>query len=107
MRTLMSLLRMLFFSAACSGNSFTAKSRRGSPEISGGTGVRDMKARALRHVVFTLQYCLETFEQTCQCGRCDPCTKGQYDIRTAIHTVENLMEPVTCGCGHTRERSRV
>jgi len=73
----------------------------------GGTGVRDMKARALRHVVFTLQYCLETFEQTCQCGRCDPCTKGQYDIRTAIHTVENLMEPVTCGCGHTRERSRV
>jgi hypothetical protein len=39
---------------------------------------------SLRDVILTLQYCLETFEATCQCGRCDPCTKGQDDIRNTI-----------------------
>jgi hypothetical protein len=34
--------------------------------------------------VRSLQYCRETFEATCQCGRCDPCTKGQDDIRGAL-----------------------
>ena len=65
-----------------------------------------MKARALRHVLFTLQYCLETFEQTCQCGRCEPCTKGQKDIHISIRTIETLMETVTCGRGHKRERKQ-
>lgn len=73
-------------------------------KYSGGTGVRDMKARALRHVLITLQYGLETFEQTCQCGRCDPCTKGQKDIRTAIRTAKTLMERVLVGRGRARER---
>jgi NADH:ubiquinone oxidoreductase subunit F (NADH-binding) len=45
---------------------------------------------SLRDVIFTLQYCLETFEATCQCGRCDPCTKGQDDIRSAISALEEL-----------------
>jgi hypothetical protein len=49
-----------------------------------------MKSKALKDVVLTLQYCLETFEQTCQCGRCDPCTKGQEDIRRSIRTIEDL-----------------
>ena len=37
----------------------------------------NMKTEPLEDVIFTLQYCLETFEQTCQCGHCDPCTKGE------------------------------
>jgi hypothetical protein len=54
----------------------------------------------LQEVVFTLQYCLETFEQTCQCGLCDPCTKGQQDIQRSIRIVEDLkalkeVEPCT------------
>jgi hypothetical protein len=44
----------------------------------------------LQHVILTLQYCLETFEATCQCGRCDPCTQGKEDITKAISTVEEL-----------------
>lgn len=47
----------------------------------------------LNSVIHTLQYCLETFEQTCACGRCDPCTRGQEDIRQAIRTVEDLCNP--------------
>lgn len=39
----------------------------------------------------TLQYCLETFEQTCQCGVCDPCTNGQRDIKRAISTLDNIL----------------
>lgn len=41
-------------------------------------------------IILTLQYCLETFEQSCSCGRCDPCTRGQNDIREAIQTLETL-----------------
>jgi NADH:ubiquinone oxidoreductase subunit F (NADH-binding) len=48
---------------------------------------------SLRDVILTLQYCLETFEATCQCGRCDPCTKGQDDIRSAISALEELERP--------------
>jgi hypothetical protein len=47
----------------------------------------------LQTVILTLQYCLETLEQTCACGRCDPCTRGQEDIRQAIRTVEDLLPP--------------
>lgn len=43
----------------------------------------------LEFVVLTLQYCLETFEQNCQCGRCDPCRKGQDDIKRALRIVED------------------
>jgi NADH:ubiquinone oxidoreductase subunit F (NADH-binding) len=49
--------------------------------------------KALKSVILTLQYCLETFEQTCQCGRCDPCRQGQDDIKQAIRTIENLLQP--------------
>jgi len=44
----------------------------------------------LKNVALTLQYCLETFEQACQCGECDPCTQGQADIREAIAAVEAI-----------------
>jgi hypothetical protein len=47
--------------------------------------------RSPKFVILTLQYCLETFEQTCQCGRCDPCTRGQEDIREAIRIMEDLL----------------
>jgi len=50
-----------------------------------------MKTGPFQDVIFTLEYCLETFEQTCQCGRCDPCTKGREDIARAIRTVESLQ----------------
>ena len=49
----------------------------------------------LQSVILTLQYCLETFEQSCQCGRCDPCTRGQGDLREAIQTVEDLQRSST------------
>jgi hypothetical protein len=56
---------------------------------------RKSKARdgeqKLRSVVLTLQYCLETFEHTCQCGQCDPCTRGRSDIRKAIRIVEDSI----------------
>ena len=45
----------------------------------------------LQSVVLTLQYCLETFEQNCQCGRCDPCTRGRKDIEKAIRDIEDTM----------------
>lgn len=50
-----------------------------------------MTVNALQNVIFTLQYCLETFEQTCQCGICDPCRRGQQEIRTSIQTMENFV----------------
>jgi NADH:ubiquinone oxidoreductase subunit F (NADH-binding) len=50
-----------------------------------------MKTKPIQDVILTLQYCLETFEQTCQCGRCDPCTKGRKDIARAIRTMESLQ----------------
>ena len=50
----------------------------------------DMKTEPLHDVILTLQYCLETFEQACQCGHCDQCTKGQKDITRSIHTIESL-----------------
>ena len=49
------------------------------------------KVTTLRTVILTLQYCLETFEQTCACRHCDPCTRGQEDIREAIRTLEDLI----------------
>jgi hypothetical protein len=51
----------------------------------------NVKTEPLEDVVFTLQYCLETFEQTCQCGHCDPCTKGKRDITRSIRTIEDLQ----------------
>jgi len=50
-----------------------------------------MKTKPIQEVILTLQYCLETFEQGCQCGRCDPCTKGRKDIARAILTMESLQ----------------
>lgn len=47
-----------------------------------------------RDIILTLQYCLETFEQTCQCGRCDPCTQGQTDIRRAISSLEEMDQQI-------------
>ena len=47
-----------------------------------------------KFVILTLRYCLETFEQNCQCGQCDPCRRGQDDIRQAIQTIEDLRRPV-------------
>lgn len=49
----------------------------------------------LQQVILTLQYCLETFEQACQCRRCDPCTKGQRDLHTAIGTINALLSSRT------------
>jgi hypothetical protein len=46
---------------------------------------------ALRSVILTLHYCLETFEQNCQCGSCDPCVRGQDEIRQAIQTLEGAL----------------
>jgi len=45
----------------------------------------------LQPVLLTLQYCLETFEQNCQCGRCDPCTQGREDISQSIKDVHALI----------------
>jgi hypothetical protein len=45
----------------------------------------------LQSIVLTLQYCLETFEESCGCGRCLPCTRGQNDIKEAIQTLETLI----------------
>ena len=42
-----------------------------------------------KSILYTLQYCLETFWLNCQCGECDPCTKGQADLRTAIQALEH------------------
>ena len=39
-------------------------------------------------VLNTLNYCLETFQESCQYGECDPCTQGQEDIQWAIRIVE-------------------
>lgn len=44
----------------------------------------------LQSIIFTLQYCLETFEQSCSCGLCVPCTRGQERIKEAIQTLERL-----------------
>lgn len=51
----------------------------------------NVKSEPLQDVILTLQYCLETFEQACQCGHCDPCTKGQKDITRSIRTIESLQ----------------
>jgi hypothetical protein len=48
---------------------------------------------ALQSVILTLHYCLETFEQNCQCGSCDPCVRGQDEIRQAIQTLEDALPP--------------
>ncbi len=45
----------------------------------------------LQPVLLILQYCLETFEQNCQCGRCDPCTQGREDISQSIKDVHALI----------------
>jgi NADH:ubiquinone oxidoreductase subunit F (NADH-binding) len=37
-------------------------------------------------IILTLQYCLETFEQSDSCGKCDPCTRGQRDIKATSGT---------------------
>ena len=49
--------------------------------------------KPLQTVILTLQYCLKTFQSTCQCGHCDPCTRGQHDIRQALDTIEKLYAP--------------
>jgi hypothetical protein len=52
--------------------------------------VEPSRTNGLKHVVLTLQYCLETFEATCQCGTCDPCTVRKDDINKSIAMVEEL-----------------
>lgn len=47
----------------------------------------------LQSVLLTLQYCLETFQTTCQCQCCEPCTLGQRNIQKAIRVIENLLWP--------------
>ena len=42
-------------------------------------------------IQLTLQYCLETLEQNCQCGSCDPCNAGQADILQAIRTMDDVI----------------
>ena len=51
----------------------------------------------LQSVILTLQYCLETFEQNCQCGHCDPCIRGRQDIRQSIRDVEDFIHPQRLG----------
>jgi len=58
----------------------------------------------LEQVILTLQYCLETFEQACRCGNCDPCTNGQRDIRTAIRTVNVLLSGTAANRVYILER---
>jgi hypothetical protein len=59
---------------------------------------------ALQSVILTLQYCLETFEQNCQCGSCDPCVRGQDEIRQAIQTLEDALPPAgNCESRHTSQ----
>jgi len=43
-------------------------------------------------LLLTLQYALETFEGTCQCGECDPCTEGQEDLKRAIENVQQAIK---------------
>jgi hypothetical protein len=59
--------------------------------------------QALGDVALTLLYCLETFEANCQCGKCDPCTRGARDIKQAIETVEELKH-VIAGSGQQQAR---
>jgi hypothetical protein len=59
--------------------------------------------KALHDVALTLLYCLETFEENCQCGRCDPCTRGAREIKQAIEIVEELKH-VIAGSGKQRAR---
>jgi len=47
--------------------------------------------KGLQSVILTLQYCLETFEQSCQCGRCDPCARGQGEVKLAIQVLEDVL----------------
>jgi hypothetical protein len=47
--------------------------------------------KTLQSVILTLQYCLETFEQACQCGRCDPCARGQGEVKSAIQVLEDVL----------------
>jgi NADH:ubiquinone oxidoreductase subunit F (NADH-binding) len=56
----------------------------------------------LQFVILTLQYCLESLEQNCQCGRCDPCRRGQEDIRQAIQVVEDLGQPASNDAGSSQ-----
>jgi len=51
----------------------------------------DCGSERLRSVILTLQYCLETFEENCQCGRCDPCTRGRTEIEQSIRAVEDCL----------------
>lgn len=48
-------------------------------------------------IQMTLQYCLETLEQACQCGSCDPCTNGQADIIRAIRSLDDIMNQGKAG----------
>jgi len=61
--------------------------------------VEPAKSNGLQEVVLTLQYCLETFEATCQCEKCDPCRRGRRDIRRAISIVEEFCWPIDTPAG--------
>lgn len=50
--------------------------------------ITDEQAKDLQ---MALQYCLETFEQACQCGECDPCTRGQEDIKRNIGVLDDIL----------------
>lgn len=48
----------------------------------------------LQSVLLTLQYCLATFQATCQCKCCEPCTQGHKNIEKAITVINRLLHPV-------------
>src|SRR5436309_4842516 len=56
------------------------------------SGTLRPQPKSLHSIVLTLQYCLETFEQNCQCGRCDPCSRGRNEIKQAIQMLEFLPD---------------
>src|SRR5437016_1462412 len=56
------------------------------------SGTLRPQPKSLHSIVLTLQYCLETFEQNCQCGRCDPCSRGRNEIKQAIEMLEVLLD---------------
>ena len=58
----------------------------------------------LESIILTLQYCLETFEQSCSCGLRVPCTRGQERIKEAIQALERLTHRSNAVQGETQVR---
>ena len=49
------------------------------------------------HIRNSLQYAIETFEQTCGCGICDPCTNGSRDLEIAVYLLPT-RDTAKCQC---------